>query len=317
MTAGCLFLGCLPGLPADGPLETGDVPSDSGEDESAPLVLLEGSLSAGEYHTCGLTPDKEVVCWGRNDNLQLDSVGVELTSVSAGATHTCGIDTTEEIVCWGGYDPSENTGDTGEAEGSYGSYVFPDDRSYRQVDTGIAHTCAIGQDSLLSCWGEGGDSFDDDAPTGELWRLSTSGYHACAINTEGYAVCWGYNSDNQLQVPADLGVVTAIGAGKYHSCALDSEGQVDCWGSTDDDQTLSPAGEFSQLSVGYFHSCALDTEGSMECWGYNDDGQANALAGQYRAVAAGRDHTCALDMANQVVCWGSDRYGQLSLPLGD
>ena len=43
-------------------------------------------------------------------------------------------------------------------------------------------------------------------------------------------VCWfvlGLNTNNQQDVPMDLGTVVAVSAGGYHTCAMRSDGQLD------------------------------------------------------------------------------------------
>ena len=72
------------------------------------------ALTAGFEHTCGLTSDGDVYCWGRNregqigDGTRVDkpapvkvSYGPSLQTVGAGGNHTCGV-TSSGVVCWGG-----------------------------------------------------------------------------------------------------------------------------------------------------------------------------------------------------------------------
>jgi alpha-tubulin suppressor-like RCC1 family protein len=77
------------------------------------------SLAAGPHHTCALTVDGELWCWGSNDRGQLmlepdemgnDAythtpvrlvVGASVLAVATGTTHTCAMVDTGEILCWG------------------------------------------------------------------------------------------------------------------------------------------------------------------------------------------------------------------------
>jgi len=73
------------------------------------------ALSVGENHSCGVTADGELFCWGASDRGQvgiLESSGEEVIpvrvgdsvdwmSVSAGQSHTCGLKGEGALYCWG------------------------------------------------------------------------------------------------------------------------------------------------------------------------------------------------------------------------
>jgi alpha-tubulin suppressor-like RCC1 family protein len=72
------------------------------------------TLSVGEQHTCGVTINDQMVCWGLNTYGKLgDDIGPSSTepiSVSgghsfvqtgAGGQHTCGLSSRNEVFCWG------------------------------------------------------------------------------------------------------------------------------------------------------------------------------------------------------------------------
>lgn len=72
------------------------------------------ALSAGVFHTCGLTADGIAYCWGRNVHGQLGSYHADVSpvpirvstphvwrSISAGRDGTCGITPDDEMFCWG------------------------------------------------------------------------------------------------------------------------------------------------------------------------------------------------------------------------
>jgi alpha-tubulin suppressor-like RCC1 family protein len=73
------------------------------------------SLSAGRYHTCGVTSSGGVMCWGDNafgklgDSTKTDrTVPVDVVglpdvaiAVAAGGEHTCALTASGEVSCWG------------------------------------------------------------------------------------------------------------------------------------------------------------------------------------------------------------------------
>lgn len=61
-------------------------------------------VSTGAWHTCGVTEDGDVRCWGALDEQdygQSSPPDLRFHSVSAGGFHTCGITEDDEVVCWG------------------------------------------------------------------------------------------------------------------------------------------------------------------------------------------------------------------------
>src|SRR6185312_2484732 len=71
-------------------------------------------VSGGAEHSCGVTIDDRVYCWGRNNVGQLGdgtttprlrpalvASGLRFLGVSAGAYHTCAVATDNRAYCWG------------------------------------------------------------------------------------------------------------------------------------------------------------------------------------------------------------------------
>lgn len=129
------------------------------------------SLSVGSDHTCGITTDNRLFCWGRNDFGQL-GIG------NAGV---------------GGATPVE---------------VTPG-RSYLEVSAGREFTCGIASDSTPYCWGRNnlgqlGSTIQSPAvmptiiPGFRFSSISAGLEHACALNAKGVAYCWGQNARGQV-----------------------------------------------------------------------------------------------------------------------
>ena len=282
----------------------------------APVV----TISAGSFHTCGVSSTGATYCWGENetgavgDGTTTDrfvplKIAQNMATVSAGGFHSCGIGTDGNVKCWG----DNRNGQLG--DGSFTNRLTP-------VSGGGA---AIG--------------------------VSTGGFHTCAITPAGSVRCWGGNGLGQLgdgttatsALPVSVGgltAVTSIGTGFSHSCALTSTGLVRCWGDNRfgqlGDGTLTNrsapvsvaglSGSVVALAVGGYHACALAASGAVQCWGSNENGQLGdgsttnrstavtvpqLAAGGAKAIAGGGFHTCVLFTGGAVGCWGSNTFGQI------
>ncbi|MBK7201880.1 RCC1 repeat-containing protein [Candidatus Amarolinea dominans] len=282
------------------------------------------SVEAGSVHTCALTADGRIQCWGGDDYGQLGNfsagprtIAVDVAGLAGGATtvsvsrwYTCALTAGGGVKCWGRND-SGQLGD-----GAQGYHSTPTD--VIGLATGVAD-------------------------------VSTGNTHACAVTTNGGVKCWGRNEYGQLGdgttiqrlTPVDvvgLNNVMAVSAGYFHTCALTMDGGVKCWGRNSNGQlgdgTLenrSAPVDVSGLtsgaatvSAGGMHSCASTTTGGVKCWGSNSRGQLgnDTVTWQWvpmdvsgltdaAAVDAGYEHTCAWASGGGAWCWGRNDQGQL------
>lgn len=154
-------LGC-----ADGPAPTAPVihPSEATGEAAAPLAFRQ--MSTGTTHTCGVTTDNRLFCWGSNNEGQLgDGTTIRRLApvpvagsrsyrqVSAGYDFTCALTTGDRAFCWG-----TNSGDGG---GQLGDGTLVNRRlkpvavlgghAFRQVTAGLYHACAVKADDRAWC----------------------------------------------------------------------------------------------------------------------------------------------------------------------
>ncbi len=123
-------------------------------------------IAAGNRHTCMIKEGDQIHCWGDNSHGQLgDGTIVEKRSaiqipandrsaqrVAGGDAHTCAI--TEDVVqCWG----IDRDGEVGDGDDDGADELTPRiiDFDIRQIEltVGHAHSCSIGLDRKLHCWG--------------------------------------------------------------------------------------------------------------------------------------------------------------------
>ncbi len=166
---------------------------------TTPIKVVGGlsfaSISAGGYHTCGVTVGGDAYCWGSNATGQLgDSSltdrltpsrvagGLKFTSISAGESHTCGVASDGKAYCWG--------------DDKYGQLGFGTPTAQKATPTAVA----AGLPFLA---------------------LSAGGFHTCGIASDSSAWCWGDNSTGELGVfPSNNGLPSAVAGGLLFKAIL-------------------------------------------------------------------------------------------------
>lgn len=282
-------------------------------------------IAPGWVHSCALSKQGEVWCWGNNTFGQLGNgshsestvplkvphkplaKGAVSIAVSGGAS--CAVSMAGGVYCWG-------INDSGElGDGTTKMRVKPD------LVKGLAAPAV---------------------------KVTMGLKHACALLATGKVQCWGANTYRQLgagstaevelhahAVGAVEGPFVDIAAGAYHSCALTKAGAVWCWGkdfSKPDGASLLPT-EYPvsgletgavALASGAGHACVVNTKKKARCWGDNREGQlgdgnttsratpstAKTGLSEIAGITAGGAHACALTVAGSVWCWGNNVHGQ-------
>jgi len=285
------------------------------------------AISLGSVHSCGLSTEREVFCWGANNSGQLGlgdiselqvSVpsgigGAQYSVIAVGGAHTCALSTTREAYCWGfaqygqlgtgyvGNDPRPSPGPVS------GGLLF------ETITTGSDHTCALTVGGDAYCWG-----------LGQAGRLGTG------------------SSENQSEPQLVAGGLqfNVISAGTTHTCALALDATAYCWGNGalgqlgtggigSSDVPVAVAGGLTLVSIsaGGGFTCGVTGGGDAYCWGRNDVGQLGdgtsddrqvptAVVGgiTFEKVVAGNgtidSATCGQADNGLVYCWGDGRGGQ-------
>jgi alpha-tubulin suppressor-like RCC1 family protein len=205
--------------------------------------------------------------------------------------------------------------------------VVPGVQAVLELAAGEAHSCALGDKGLVSCWGRGdagqlGDGTAASRASASVvslptmaTRVAAGGAHSCALLADGSVLCWGRGAEGQLgagmtvtaaamPVPVSgLPLATTISTGGAHSCAIDRDRQLWCWGSGAAGQNGDGAREdrfvprqiplpspVVALSAGRAHTCVLDERDQLTCFGQDGDGQL----GVGRALASPRPRAVAL-----------------------
>lgn len=303
-------------------------------------------LSSGDDHTCYITDQRSVECWGSNARGQLGSATVptstndddedaaksvspvpvegvtDAVQVRSGERHSCALVAAGDVYCWG-YDAA------GRLSSNWSRSVAPFSSSAKPVPgiskaTSIASAdgsiCAIAGDAEVSCW------IPAEQPTPiavvglkGATQLALTEDALCAVLPGGTVGCVGGNDDGVLGIDGTDFIPLDGTPSKVH-------------GLTD----------IVELAAGEDFLCALDDTGAVWCWGENGYGQLGTKSvptyqgseddhqstiphrvdglSDVADIGAGNSHACAVLRDGTARCWGYSSRSQLgdpSLPLSD
>lgn len=276
------------------------------------------ALGSGVSHSCLLTQQGEVFCWGQgahtNQDISPDTFGrpfqvdgLEAISLAAGWYHTCAVTPDGHVKCWG-----QN------GNGQLGNGAKED--SFAPVEvTNLA----------------------------DVTSVSASAAHSCALTTSGEVYCWGQNSQGQLgngttsdrsqpvQVVDLAAPAVSIIAGPTYTCALLVNGKLECWGqltfyAENQNQEIHRApttipvldgNDIEKIAAGDNHLCILTKNREVRCEGifFPPSGSdfskpvetLGPMQGHVLDILAGTDFTCVLADTGKVFCWGDNYFDQL------
>ena len=315
----------------EGQLGNGELQMDSSDPafELQPSPVAEAldwaQVSAGDSHTCAVTEQGALWCWGNNIDGRVhpeDDTGslptpVELpggpwVDVRAERRATCALDEEGGVWCWG----------VG-AIASGSMQQVPMERPVVALARGLwgDRMCVIDDEAALWCWGAGaggglglGDEEDRDEP--ELVELGvpvdavTVGTAITCARSEQTVWCWGRGrwgaladgdiEEHNVPLPTevmDLGDVVDVAAGGSHVCAVRTDETTVCWGA-------NWTGQLGDARSGHDNPSATPVAVGSNALGPEASG--------WQSVVLGSAHACGL-RDGSAWCWGNFTRGRLGL----
>ena len=305
-------------------------------DSRAPFSkpTAQAQISAANKHSCAITADNTIACWGSSTINRTNPIGVDgidattrFIAISAGNDHSCAIKTNNTVACWSS-SSSNRSHPIGSPQG------VTTNAKFLAISAGGDHSCGIKADNTIACWGSpiNNRTSPSSSPQGvsantRFLAIDAGNDHSCGIKADSTVACWGSpinNRTNPSSSPQGVSANTrfvAISAGGAHSCGIKIDGQVACWGANDNNQSHPISGpsangntRFIAISAGGAHSCGIKSiDGTALCWGTNNSNQSHPTSAptvdantRFIAISAGGAHSCGIKADSTAVCWGSD-----------
>ena len=216
-------------------------------------------LSTGEVRCWGVNDQYQLGAGAPAQSVEpvaVEGLTDGIRNLAAGAGHTCAVTANGEVHCWGGNAHGElGVGLASAAPVAMPSKVQGLPGPMMMVAAGRFHTCAVSPQGGVWCWGQNengalGDdtSLDRVLPVqplglpGPAVALSAGAGGTCAVLASGDAYCWGSNANGQLgdgsriHRPRPVRVVGLEGGGRMvaygeeFSCGTTLSLRALCWG---------------------------------------------------------------------------------------
>lgn len=187
---------------------------------------LEGAIqvATGGGHSCAITADGAVYCWGGNNSGQLGDgtqgpgtardvpqpvLGLTDRAARLALAHrvSCAILVSGEVYCWG--DGDDGVLGNGNLETQNVAAKVPDVENVVDMDI-QDHGCAVRANGTIACWGydtflPGGGLTNDIVPTpvlvdgiSDVVDIAVGFWFMCALTASQEIYCWGANGDHEL-----------------------------------------------------------------------------------------------------------------------
>ena len=290
----------------------------------------QAQLSAAAEHSCAITANNTVACWGNSSNDRTNPASADgiddatrFLAISAAAEHSCAITSNNTVACWGNTDNDRTN--------PASSPNVNTNTKFLAIDAGGEHSCAIKADNTAACWGNPDNDRTDPASAAGIdddtrfLAIRAGDEHSCGITAaDSIVACWGTNANDRTDPTSaddvdDNTKFLAISTGGAHSCGIKADSTVACWGddtmnqsSPTSNATINDNTRFIAISAGSAHSCGIRTNRTAVCWGNTDNNRTNPASHpnvnantRFLAISAGNEHSCGITMNGTVVCWGS------------
>lgn len=269
--------------------------------------------------------------------------------ISVGLRHSCGITADRLVKCWG-ENKFGQIGQPVTSRNFLAPMLVPGLEDIQQISVAGDFSCAVLFDGTVKCWGGnhlgqlGNEEFvDSQVPVTvhglkSVSSLVTTPDSACAIDESFDVRCWGAKEISFINADPMLAHTRQLAIGRSHACALDLSGRATCWGDNQFGLRTPSSGRRGEqvidtsprriagiekakfIVAGNRHNCVITSSDTVACWGDNSDGALGTSDLPFSLIpieirnlknvislATSGSETCALTASGQMRCWGDGR----------
>jgi hypothetical protein len=285
---------------------------------------VSSTLVVSDRISCALH-DGELVCWGRESDVEFRNVDEEVIAVTEGVWHFCAMTATRRVACFDGLNR-----EVIEFDAPAGAKIL-------QYDEHGRFLCAYGSEGEQCTWTwfpikpiDWASRFDFGFPVDVLPGAVFSGdpIEGCIADGAGL-LCWRNNVGTDLELhrinlPPFVDEVAWLSSDAIHAsgCAISESRAVACWLGgevvfTHPGPAVSALARWSSAADRF--ACFIDDAGAVSCRGSASWGQVRSKdwtrvdgLPPVRELASSSHHLCARTIENDVYCWGMNSYGESS-----
>ena len=279
---------------------------------------------------CTLSVSGRIRCWGSNEDGQLEAPERRYVQMSPGQLHACGLTAERELVCWGHQAGNYSAGSENlPSLGKFRDLSSVGGICGLSLDLGV--TCWFGYidhgDFRVSKWYYDGGWRESQTESKEPYLLPSRSNGGMFIRQD---LAWGVDGgvhyrDIQHYPICGLELDGAASCLEESQRARDGSSMYTSWGERwgyiedrlvgrEDFEYLAwfgrREGPYKSVFLEQYPRCGILVDGGVECWGGSQNGTAVVPDGRYVYVAldqntvSGHTTACGVRIDFSVMCWG-------------
>ena len=254
------------------------------------------TISAGKYHTVGVTNNGDALAAGDN-NACIVTDWSNIIAVSAGTYHTVGLKSNGNVVAVG--------------SSTHGQIAVRHWTNVIAISAGEHHSVGLKSDGTVVAVGDNAYGQCSVYKWEDIVAISAGANHTVGLKADGTVVAVGDNDSGQCNVSKWKDIV-AISAGANHTIGLKADGTVVAVGDTTHGKcNVSNWKDIIAISAGTYHTVGLKADGTVVAVGNNAYGQCSVSKwNDIVAISAGASHTIGLKSNGTVVAVGNNISSQ-------